>query len=583
MHFAPKTHASLFPSSRRRPSLAPSEESEILSSIPPSTSTSWINPFTRASFSVEDDTYHPPSSPPSSRRPSAATIISTLLHGKVVGQNSNASTSTVRLSQDGSDGSDDVPSPTAPARRPSVFKAWKTRRGSSSQPQPTSAVSGGRRKSSALTRVLQPSTLRGTPGRVDEHSLSSSDTASRRRSLSIVCRGERDSVELPNPPRGEGEVTAAMAIRDTWLYGAHQWNEDGRKGSISTVATSTFSNPPRKSISGAVGLDVEDAQLHHHGLQQRLKQLHQRDTDASSVVSLSLTEEIALYTTDVEAVEYNAGKARRSVGCVEMAMPAPAPFVWNLPDWSGGGLGRLPELSPAPQVMIADPFRVEMQRGESGELDPVLAASPVLLAGVSETLAEDGHGVQWNEGLWNTASPFQPSQPQPPEGRRASTQRSFHSADDQSPTAPNFPPSLESPRSQTADIRRALRPSHPVHSNPRSPTSPHSFGHSETSYEMRRPSRLSYSHPRPPVEYSSDVSTPRLVGGEGSPMSSLFECETPCQAEFFEQEKGEGEEEDLHAQFCSALLLDLGDGRAIPLSPSPGVEARGDPFALIAC
>ncbi|TKY88970.1 hypothetical protein EX895_002211 [Sporisorium graminicola] len=145
----------------------------------------------------------------------------------------------------------------------------------------------------------------------------------------------------------------------------------------------------------------------------------------------------------------------------------------------------------------------------------------------------------------------------------------------------------------------------------------------------RHERRTSYSLPRPPpgyepadsaappptapaaVAYDFDTDdaeeqqahnapTPRLVGLEfgeasASPMSSNFEPETPGNvvATFAELQHGvarekakvarEEEGEDLHAQFCSVLLLDLGNGTAIPLGASPGVEPRPDPFTLLAC
>ena len=99
-------------------------------------------------------------------------------------------------------------------------------------------------------------------------------------------------------------------------------------------------------------------------------------------------------------------------------------------------------------------------------------------------------------------------------------------------------------------------------------------------------------------ESEHTMPTPRLVsmdfsGASSSPLSSNFAPETPSGAnatfpEFGDetvipQRKGEGEEgDDLHAQFCSVLLLDLGNGTAIPLSPSPGTEPRPDPFTLLA-
>uniref|UniRef100_V5F0U2 Uncharacterized protein n=2 Tax=Kalmanozyma brasiliensis (strain GHG001) TaxID=1365824 RepID=V5F0U2_KALBG len=373
-----------------------------------------------------------------------------------------------------------------------------------------------------------------------------------------------------------------MAIRDTWLVSE-------RKGSVSTLATSPSSSfAPRKSIS-AMGLDTEDQLSQHLSLQERLRQIREKRLpeeadDTESVVSLSLTEEIALYTTDVQTVEANAGRARRSVGNAEMAG---SPFVWNLPDWGNGRLERLPELSPAPELVIADPFArsrrgtaISMQRGESGMLDPVLspvpAYSPTVISSEDASLGH-GEGVQWS-----TASPF--GAPRPSLAQTSS----WYSAEDHSPTSPGFPPAsplppspvsplpVESLRSRTAEMRASLRPT----STARSPHSPRSFGISETSYEMRATSRLSYSHPRPPVDYESEngsqySATPRLVGADwgGSPMSSLFECQTPHQAMFDVTEAKEEDGEDLHEQFCSVLLLDLGDGRTVGLGGERGLMA----------
>lgn len=743
MHFSPKTHVSLFSSSARRKSLAQGEESEetLSSDIPvhphyaglqPSASTSWINPFAgRASFSVEDDTYRPPAgSLPSSCRPSAATVITALLRP-------------TRMSTDGYTSSDDAgsssgsgsrPSQTTAAttvgsssasnggerRRPSIFKAWKARRTSHStqgqQPSsplvspPTSmGYAQGRRKSSALTRVLAPQLGQHlSQSRVDEHSISDGSD-SRRRSLSIVCRGERESEELDRmpPPPGpdqtpkQSEVTAAMAIRDTWLYGAHQWNPDGRKGSISTVATSPSHSQfaaPRKSISArsAVGLDTEDQQLQHQHLQQRLRQLRRREgntsgdataaavedyslaaeqDDAESVVSLSLTEEIALYTTDVQTVEHNTEMARRrslangqsgSGGNSQpnSARSANGAFMWSMPDWNPL---RLPELSPAPQVLIADPFAVEMQRVESGSLDPVLspipAYSPTYLTPeqgpspnvtpVAETA--EAAAIQWNQPQWNAASPFRPDAtvlPTVSELQRTQRGPSYsgglHYTDEsnRSPTAPNFPeeakrrattyydasplPVLDEIPGSPATKRQSKRPTSsksgsPKSGSPKSPRSPRTFGTSESSYELNllrspggRKRNGSYSLPRPPPGYEQmileqetreggeeEMPTPRLVSGEfgeasASPLSSIFAPETPSNVvtnfpDAIGGEEGvkgrnrkavvmEGEEQgdDLHEQFCSVLLLDLGNGTALPLMPSPGTEDRPDPFMLLA-
>ncbi len=681
MPFSPKMNPSLIPGSRRRKSLAHGEESEVgpssshhaLAGLQPSASTSWINPFGRASFSVDDDAYHAPDSLPSSRRPSAATIISTLLHG--VGMNSNAASSAVRLSHDepGYTSSDAAsssgssrpaqlaasPAPAQHTRRPSaIFKAWKARRGSAQGQNaaaspvvaPTTFASG-RRKSSALTRVLQPvaSGRRGSTAnlgapRIDEHRLSSSlhsaEDSERRRSLSIVCRGERDSDELAPSHRSHAleaaglpsanGVTAAMAIRDTWLYGSHQWTHDGRKGSISTQATSPSHSHfgARKSLSGAamrgaLGLDEEDEQMRYH---------ERKCGDAASVVSLSLTEEIALYTSDVQAVEQSAGKARRSANSSTSAS-APShgdagrgAFVWNLPDWGATSprLARLPELSPAPALVIADPFAAihaessGMQRIERGSLDPVLspAVSPAVLTPVSEQGASHGHSDHtpthtWSQPQWNLESPFRPDAPLT---SPSSHQRASLACTDHSPTSPNFtlPSADETPRRATAYFDASSLPivdevpGSPASVRlsprlPRSPRSPRTFGTSETSYEMSRARRrTSYSHPRPPAGYdvgapgdaddalSETVPTPRLVSAEltASPMSSHFAPETPSSAVrsfptdvHISPPKEEGD--DLHAQFCSVLLLDLGNGTAIPLSPSPGTE-RADPFALLA-
>ncbi|CBQ69075.1 conserved hypothetical protein [Sporisorium reilianum SRZ2] len=701
MPFSPKAHTALFAPSRRRTSLAHGEESEILASgstlpphhsgMQPSASTSWISPFGRASFSVDDDSaYVAPGSQPGSRRPSAATIISTLLHGVGVGKEGSA----VRLSQDGyTSGSEEALSSSngsssravvehkaaqaAHGRRPSaIFKAWKAKRGSQSTqgsaPQPSGTVAPaspssaatpafstgfapGRRKSSALTRVLQPSALRNnnsTTPRVDEHhSLASSDSAatandSRRRSLSIVCRGERESDELerasvdPGYASG-GKVTAAMAIRDTWLYGEHQWTADGSKGSVSTLATSpTQSNPPlsamgRKSFSvaatTALGLDEEERHIQKQRMRERrFLGSHASSSDAASVVSLSLTEEIALYTSDVQAVEHSTSRARTTTNSTSVAparrntaatltssnsAAAAGAFVWNLPDWTskprGSNAGvapRLPELTLASRQREGADEAGEsagMQRVESGSLDPVLSPVPAYSPSLPAAA-----GVQWAQPQWNAASPFRPDAPAQPATHRASFATSYWDAEDQSPTAPNFPPAAaddESRRRATTYYDASALPI--VQEMPSSPTPAshvRSFGHTAFHEMHSVQRRTSYSHPRPPpryepasppapqlAEYDFDddehVPTPRLVGLElgepsASPLSSNFAPDTPASvvATFGGQGKREDEGEDLHAQFCSVLLLDLGDGTAIPLSPSPGAEPRPDPFALLA-
>lgn len=649
---------------------------------------SWINPFSPASHPLprpresmdEDSLYQPPSSgsQPSSRRPSAATIISTLLHGvtsvRVSQDGGSGSGAGYTNSEDSSAGSNLIPTQTQAnaghGRRPSaLFKAWKNCRGSSSAQQPPAAVpgGGGRRKSSALTRVLPTPIARGVAGvgRVDEHSLASPRTSSnddtRRRSLSIICRGDRDSDDELDPhqtPRhsnaiaaaagaGQGErVTAAMAIRDTWLYASHQWTKDGRKGSVSTVATSpSYSQHlPSKRFSGAVvGLDMEEQQIRFKALRAKAG-----GGDAESVVSLSLTEEIALYTSDVGRRSANSSS---STGQSSRYTPpkrtgwtgGEGGMVWNMPNWSAPP-PRLPELSPAPAMMIADPFAsvrpmsqvsegaaasAGMQRVESGSLDPAL--SPIPASSPSLEIGGGGQGeARGGEGgmQWNTTSPFSPN----PLSHRPSMLQEDHS-----PTAPNFPPSPVSPVAE--DTRRRATtyydassllpvvdelPSSPSNHDfylprsPRSPKSPKSFGHSEPSYALRR--RESYSLPRPPPGYQvnrdseaqeaaeEEMPTPRLVSmdfSSSSPMSSNFAPETPSNvAATFPEVHGDGfgegdvtikpnseglggegkaeEGDDLHAQFCSVLLLDLGNGTAIPLSPSPGVEARADPFTLLA-
>ncbi|KAJ1599609.1 hypothetical protein NDA14_006429 [Ustilago hordei] len=545
------------------------------------------------------------------------------------------------------------------ARRPSaLFKAWKSRRGSATTAttqQAQVAAVGGRRKSSALTAFLPTSTLArgGEVGRVGKHSLPPSSTRAsssddtRRRSLSIICRGHRDSDDeevvmeshttprcSTNPGGARGEaVTAAMAIRDTWLYSSHQYSKDGRKGSVSTVATSpSYSQHlPRKSFSGVatVGLHMENDER-----QQRVKGMRKEaGADANSVVSLSLTEEIALYTTD----DRNRRSADSSSSTGQSSRYSPPKGVpgageggmggmtWNMPNWNTAA-PRLPELSPAPAIMIADPFaeapplsvvaRAEMQRVESGSLDPVLSPIPA-----SSPSLENGDGEEQAGLQWDTTSPF-----------TSLNHRPSMVAENHSPTAPNLLPSPPWPI--TEQVRRRATtyydaswlvsvvdelptsPCNPKFFMPRSPDSPRSpksLGHSEPSYALRR--RESYPLPRPPLGYQDRVSeqgegegeggeeeempTPRLVPmdlSSSSPMSSNFAPETPsnvatCFPHFDGDadvtiapsvRKGEEGEEDLHAQFCSALLLDLGNGTAIPLSPSPGIEGRPDPFTLLA-
>ncbi|CDR98565.1 hypothetical protein [Sporisorium scitamineum] len=410
-----------------------------------------------------------------------------------------------------------------------------------------------------------------------------------------------------------------MAIRDTWLYGEHRWRGDGRKGSGSTVAVSPIGGGDglmavgRKSFlvaATAVGLDEEDQQIQR---QQRLRGMGSKRVvggDAVSVVSLSLTEEIALYTSDVKAVEYNASRARTNAHGID-SWPAAKPnsgtgrrntataantnnansnsnsnggagaFAWNIPDWtcpattgktrgSQAGLPRLPERSPAPALMITDlfskistfpqpdeesPNSAPMQRVESGSLDPTLspqpAYSPTLLTPISKG-ASDGHSsphqhrhssalpssstLHWSQPQWNTASPFRPdapAHPSDPSRRPSFATTSYHDAEDQSPTAPNFPPASpqaavvhsaaaadaevdaaaekrrattyydaswlpavqEVPSSPTTELpiaTRVLQPTSPSLRSPLSPKSPkslRSFGHSETPYELRRSQR----------------------------------------------------------------------------------------------
>ncbi|KAJ1019732.1 hypothetical protein NDA13_005957 [Ustilago tritici] len=361
------------------------------------------------------------------------------------------------------------PTASGGVRRPSaLFKAWKSRRGSASTAttqQAQVAAVGGRRKSSALTGFLPTSTLArgGGVGRVDKHSLPPSSTRAsssddtRRRSLSIICRGHRDSDDEevvmeshttprhstnPGGARGGGAVTAAMAIRDTWLYSSHQYSKDGRKGSVSTVATSpSYSQHlPRKSFSGVgtVGLHMENDER-----QQRVKGMRKEaGADADSVVSLSLTEEIALYTTDDrnrrsadsssstgQSSRYSPPKGVPGAGEGEMGG-----MTWNMPNWNTAA-PRLPEQSPAPAIMIADPFAkapplsvvagAEMQRVESGSLDPVLSPIPASSPSLENDDGEEQAGLQWD-----TTSPFTPSL----------NHRPSMIAENHSPTAPNSPP-----------------------------------------------------------------------------------------------------------------------------------------------
>ncbi|SOV03473.1 uncharacterized protein UDID_06685 [Ustilago sp. UG-2017a] len=447
MPFSPKPHTLFTAPGRRRKSLATAtataevEVEETLSStisphvhfshthggLQPSASASWINPFSsshalpRASVD-EDSLYQPPSSgsQPSSRRPSAATIISTLLHG-VTG---------VRMSQDGpggytsseeSGGTNPHPQthtpPTASSgvRRPSaLFKAWKSRRGSATTAttqQAQVAAVGGRRKCSALTGFLPTSTLArgGGVGRVEKHSLPPSST-----------RASSSDDTRRRGARGEA-VTAAMAIRDTWLYSSHQYSKDGRKGSVSTVATSPSCSQhlPRKSFSGVgtVGLHMENDER-----QQRVKGMRKEaGADADSVVSLSLTEEIALYTTDDRnrrSADSSSSTAQSSRYSPPKGIPGAGEggmggMTWNMPNWNTAA-PMLPELSPAPSIMIADPFAKapplsvvagrEMQRVESGSLDPVLSPIPA-----SSPSLENGDGEEQAGLQWDTTSPFTPS------------------------------------------------------------------------------------------------------------------------------------------------------------------------------
>ncbi|KAI3484838.1 hypothetical protein L1887_51892 [Cichorium endivia] len=200
LHLAPSRQHLLSASlslTAKNPSWGPAAAITHSRSLQPSASTSWINPFGRASFSVDDDAYHAPDSLPSSRRPSAATIISTLLHG--VGMNTNAASSAVRLSHDepGYSSSDAASSsgssrPAQLAASPAPAQHTRGPRRSSRRgrragvrrrarmlPPPVvapTAFASGRRKSSALTRVLQPvaSGRRGSTAnlgapRIDEH------------------------------------------------------------------------------------------------------------------------------------------------------------------------------------------------------------------------------------------------------------------------------------------------------------------------------------------------------------------------------------------------------------------------------
>lgn len=237
-------------------------------------------------------------------------------------------------------------------------------------------------------------------------------------------------------------MTAAMAIRDTWLYSSHQYSKDGRKGSVRTVATSPSCSQhlPRKSFSGVgtVGLHMENDER-----QQRVKGMRKEaGADADSVVRLSLTEEIALYTTD----DRNRRSADSSSSTAQSSRYSPPKGVpgageggmggmtWNMPNWNTAA-PRLPELSPAPSIMIADPFAkapplsvvagAEMQRVESGSLDPVLSPIPA-----SSPSLENGDGEEQAGLQWDTTSPFTPSL----------NHRPSMVAETHSPTAPNFPP-----------------------------------------------------------------------------------------------------------------------------------------------
>lgn len=532
MPLSPIAQTAMFTSTRRRTSLVHAEDRDSLgphspntgshSALHASTSGLCINPFGRTSISVDrdrgagDDHYVATDSLSGSRRRSAATIISTLLHlpNKDAGWNHDGYSSEDAAS---STGSNRLPlqQPSTPTmsssqpqpRRPSAFlRAWKIRRTSHSTQSPlapqqshlvssptcsASACATGRRKSSALTRVLTPSAFRTNASpRVDQHarvSTLSDDHSGRRRSLSIVCRGERDSDDLdpvdriacvasssgaPDRLGTASAVTAAMAIRDSWLYSSER-----AYGSASTITTwsaqsngvsiNSQSSVGCKSLSApwitAVGLDVEDAQIQLEHQKQRLRNLRQQCASGAkwrshsagvSVVSLSLTEEIALYTSDVHTVETNTRPARTTTGATSSAddacmarshsvatiagrqanknrhVPDPEAQEFacssSLPDRRdtvqriargtsvGAAEARLAAQSAAPAVTIADAFsrfnlasqqgiddmqrRIERQRVESGSLDPVFsrlaARSPSLHTPTSEAAASDGHGAR---------------------------------------------------------------------------------------------------------------------------------------------------------------------------------------------
>lgn len=379
-------------------------------------------------------------------------------------------------------------SSTASPRRPSLFQSWRTgRRRSSAQPQqqpvPPSSPSSSR------------NTARNGAGRDGNDACMYLSTGSH---LGVAGPSSPSS-SSSSSTRSATRVGAAISprIADTWIYSPHQWRPDGQKGTY---------EPP-------LGLDDELQRLSPSSLRAR----NDNDEDAKSVISMSLTEEIALYLPKNQATP-------------SASRPSSETFSWTLPVWDTPSTQY-----PDEQQRVAQHLGM-MQTNESGFIDPHFRPA-------SDVHYPDQE-VQWNIPQWSefAIDPFPTPRPTPRSNLFYSeTSSSARHLDE---TWRDAAEHMLTPR-LIGGAEQHLR---------RSPSS-----------DSRRSGQSS------PSLYSPTSALPPTPGGT----QLHFDDPAPL-----------GDRRDsadtLHKQFCSVLLLDLGNGTTVSMSPSPSVQPQNNPLLAYA-
>ncbi|PWY98029.1 hypothetical protein BCV70DRAFT_39343 [Testicularia cyperi] len=614
--------ATLFSGSKRRKSLANAFAGPSSNTVNPHQRTntaSTINSVgsTRASFSAsvgkasatleedEDAYYAPPSSLPSSRRPSAATTILSVFSNPFSSSNSSsqetfagsASTDSkidTRMSLDqihfpanASGSASSRLKKHEGGRRPSLFKAWRARRGSPQQQQQQ------QQQASLQSQALS-----------EDHSYA--EPLVRRGSLaSTVMFGQTsDQYEAPSALRtaraGSLSLAAEVLRRDSnqgiWTQGWQLEQPDIRAAL-----------PP--SPSKAIGLDAE-----LDSFQARADAQFQTDRVPklkSSAVSLSLTEEIALYLPEnqestaptpppkpwqeasheqqhpyhVQQLGPHAQYPRQMTvasSSSSLKTPTRSTTPWS---WQSPGI-------PSGIVDDEDDRRHSLaQSDESGFLDPAFE----ITSPAEQTAYED---VLWRTPQWNGfggpsmngTSPFGLAQP---------------GDDDCSPTRATFPPHQEHEAFHHDHLHEASHDTVGPNGSADDLSTPRLVGGamarfpSDPGHEQELDGEHGYVDTHcPPYRTSSDSRYSAL----SSPSSPSFLPPTPvAHSRLPDASRGlmpdsDGKHleptnvqsgltahannsvESLSKQFCSVLLLDLGNGTAVPMSPSPNTE-RPDPFS----